>query len=93
MTVETIHVDTKKSLRTYHDNTPPPTYLASQEGILLCTVRTSKAYESTMQKLRSPLVKLYLLGSEIKEMLTHSNLLIPIRDSNIQINGLYRVAA
>jgi hypothetical protein len=26
-------------------------------------------------------------------MLTNSNLLMPIRDSNIQLNGLYRVAA
>ena len=66
MTVEESREDKKSSLRTYHDNSASQTYLASQEGILLCTVRSRKPYETRYQKLRSPLVRLYLLGSEIK---------------------------
>jgi hypothetical protein len=63
MTVETIQVDPKKSLRTYHENQASQTYLAHQEGILLCSVRTPKPYQPSLSKIRSPLVKLYLLGS------------------------------
>lgn len=52
----------KRSLRTYHDS-PSQNYLASQEGILLCSVRIPKTLSLGLRKLRSPLVKLFLLGS------------------------------
>lgn len=69
-------------------------YLSSQESILLCSVRSPKPYPArTYDSFRSPLVRLYLLGSEIKDMVTSSHLLLPIIDKNIHSNSLYRIAA
>jgi hypothetical protein len=43
--------------------------------------------------MRSPLVRLYLLGSEIKELISNFGLMVPVMDKNIQINGIYQVLA
>lgn len=66
-----------------------------QEGILLCQVRIPKpSLTEKIKSLRTPLVRLYLLGSEIKDLISNFNLMIPISDDkNIQSNGVYQVLA
>ena len=69
-----------RSLTTYNDPSKP---LMNQEGILLCQVRMPKpSLSEKINSLRTPLVRLYLLGSEIKDLISNFNLMIPISDDN-----------
>jgi hypothetical protein len=52
-----------------------------------------KAYQEKLSPLRSAIVKLFLLGSEIKELISNFNLIMPIGSSAIQVNGIYQVLA
>lgn len=76
----------RRSLRSMHDQQLP-----GHEGILVCSLKMPKAYPVTPELTDSPLVRLFVLGSEIKEMLTPS--LRALTDSNIQLNGIYRIDA
>ena len=84
----------KNSLTSYNDNHYTQSYRSHQEGILLCSLRMPKPYHIKQSAHRTPLVRLYLLGSEIKDLITNFNLMIPLRDNeNIEGNGIYEVLA
>lgn len=59
----------------------------------MCSYKTPKVYTLRAELNNSPLVKIFLLGSEIKEMLTSSGALRRLLDKNIQLNGIYQLSA
>ena len=79
----------KKSLTYMHD----PSYKDEQDAIMLCSLRMPKSYEISPEITETPLVKLFVLGSEIKELVEHSGSWTNLRDRNIQLNGIYRLSA
>jgi hypothetical protein len=62
-------------------------------GVLVCSYKTPKVYSLSDGLNTSPLVKMFILGSEVKQMLTTSSGLQRYIDKNIQLNGIYRLSA
>ena len=87
MRIESPHI--KKSLRSIHDHS----YEKEKDTIMLCSLRVPKSYEIAPELTETPLVKLFVLGSEIKELVERTGSWMSIRDRNIQLNGIYRLSA
>lgn len=79
----------RKSLRSIHESP----YQEDKDTIMLCSLRFPKAYEITPELTESPLVPLFVLGSEIKELVSKSGSWLSMRDRNIQLNGIYKLSA
>jgi hypothetical protein len=62
-------------------------------GVLVCSYKTPKVYSLSDGLKASPLVKMFILGSEVKQMLTTSSGLQRYIDKKIQLNGIYRLSA
>lgn len=77
------------NLRTSHPS------LTSQmgDGILLCSFEQQKASVVAQDGGQSAFLKLYLLGAEIKEMVTANSPIKKYIESNLQLNGIYRINA
>ena len=89
-------VPVRNSLTSYSDPSfsQKQSFGNQQESILLCHLRMPKPYNPSVPEYRTPLVRLYLLGSEIKDLISNFNLMIPIREEeSIQTNGIYQVLA
>ena len=78
----------KKSLRSIHDSS-----YEKEDSIFLCSLRVPKAYEISPELTETPLVRLFVLGSEIKELVERSGSWMSLRDRNIQLNGIYKLSA
>ena len=82
------NIKLKKSLRTLHHQDFQP-----EEGIFVCTFQSPRYYDMKPQITQVPLVKLFVLGSQIKDMLNTSSNYSNFIDKNIQLNGIYRINA
>lgn len=77
------------NLRTSHPS------ISSQmgEGVLLCSFEHHKARPAPTAGEKSAFLRLFLMGAEIKEMVTANSPIKKFIESNLQLNGIYRIAA
>jgi len=62
-------------------------------NIMLCSLKTPQLYEFKQELTDSPVVRLFLSGSDIKKMTEGSESMQKMAHRNIQLNGIYRLAA
>lgn len=60
---------------------------------MLCSVKTPEMYQMKPEITDSPIVRLFVAGSEIKDLISRSNPLMSLLDRQIQLNGIYRLSA
>jgi hypothetical protein len=60
---------------------------------MLCSLRSPDTYQIKAELADSPIVRLFVLGSEIKDLMERSESLFRLSDRNIQLNGIYRLTA
>jgi hypothetical protein len=77
------------NLRTSHPSLAP----RMGEGILLCSFENQKASFVAQDEGHSAFLKLYLMGAEIKEMVTANSPIKKFIETNLQLNGIYRINA
>jgi hypothetical protein len=61
--------------------------------IMLCSLRSPKIYQIKPELSESPLVRLFVSGSDIKKMVEGSDSMLRLTNRNIQLNGIYKVTA
>jgi hypothetical protein len=60
---------------------------------MLCSLKTPKLYQVQEEVGESPVVRLFVSGSDIKKMVEGSETMLKLAHRNIQLNGIYRLAA
>lgn len=60
---------------------------------MLCSLKTPKSYQIKYDISDSPVVKLFISGSDVKKMVEGSESMLKLTHRNIQLNGIYRLAA
>ena len=60
---------------------------------MLCSLRTPKIYQIKPNIEESPVVRLFVSGSDIKKMVEGSESMLKLTNRNIQLNGIYKLTA
>ena len=60
---------------------------------MLCSLKTPKVYQIKQDLSDFPMVRLFVSGSDIKKMAEGSETMLKMTHRNIQLNGIYRLAA
>lgn len=78
-----------KSLRSIHDHN----YSEEMDTIMLCSLKIPKVYQIKPEITDSPVVRLFVSGAEIKELVSTSGPWMNLLDRKIQLNGIYKLSA
>lgn len=78
-----------KNLRSIHDHN----YSEEMDSIMLCSLKTPKVYKIKPEIADSPVVRLFVSGSEIKQLASSKGPWTNLLDRNVQLNGIYKLAA